>query len=339
MLMSKQKREAQQMKFLEILVILLENGFSIQESLAVMARNKQIAPQLLTGFGQSLQRGQSLAESFYQIGYSIAEKMQIQLAELHGDILVTLKTIAQNRRLVRKQKEELQKVGAYPLLLLVFVIGLLFGMRVCLLPSLIQSGMVDENHWSIAFLKYGPFIIVGTIVFGGVMFLITQAYLRHQSVIRRATFISKIPLIGKFYRLSQTSFFALEWGKAYQQGLETHQILTQMALLPENSLMEAMAQDLHADLSSGKELAEQLQRYPFLLPEFPVIIFQGEIKGHLGDELLLYSQLLVDRLVADAQRLIQWLQPLVFLLVAALIVAIYVAMFLPMYGNIGGILE
>jgi len=335
----KHKNDREQMKLLETLLILLENGFSMQESLAVMKRNHQISAPLLKLFGQSLQKGQTIAESFCQIGFSAQEKAQLQLAELHGDLVVTLKTILQNRKILRKQKEELQKVGAYPLLLMVFTLALLWGMKLYLLPSLLDSGMVDESHWSIVFLDYGPILLVGFLL-GSVILLETAGlYLKRQSVIRKACFISKLPVVGHLYKIYQTSNFALEWGKSYQQGLETYQILTQMARLKTTSLLTAVANELHETLLSGDNLTKQLEQYPFLLPEFSLIIFQGEIKGKLGDELLLYSQLLTERMVTKVEQLIQWLQPVIFLFVAVLIVAIYVAMFLPMYGNLGGMIE
>lgn len=70
-----------------------------------------------------------------------------------------------------------------------------------------------------------------------------------------------------------------------------------------------------------------------------MIVFQGEMRGKLGEELFVYSQLLTDRLFQQIEKKIQWIQPVIFLLVALLIVGVYAAMFLPIYGNIQGVIE
>ena len=75
-----------------------------------------------------------------------------------------------------------------------------------------------------------------------------------------------------------------------------------------------------------------------MTPEFSLIVFQGEMRGKLGEELFVYSQLLTDRLFQQIEKKIQWIQP-VILLVALLIVGVYAAMFLPIYGNIQGVIE
>lgn len=326
-------------QFLEMLISLLENGFSLQESLAVMQRNRQFSADILYCFTDGLAKGSSFAECFYQAGFSLQEMTQVQLADIHGNVIITLKNILNTMQILRKQKKELSKVASYPILLLVFVIALLFAMRFFLLPSLLQSGMIKTSHWSIGLIAYGPFIMVGLILaisglVGGYFW-----YAKQQTALQRSTFVAGLPFIGFLYKMYQTSYFALEWGKMFKQGLEARQILAFMETVNPQSLVASLAKELNRSLSQGKTLAKELEAYSFLLPEFSLIILQGEVKGKLGEELLLYSQLLTKRIVEKVEGWIRWVQPLVFLFVAVLIMAIYIAMFLPMYENIGGIME
>ncbi|MCF1618041.1 competence type IV pilus assembly protein ComGB [Tetragenococcus koreensis] len=326
-------------QFLEMMISLLENGFSLQESLAVMQRNRQFSPEILQCFTSGLAKGGTFAECFYQAGFTLQEMTQVQLADVHGNVVTTLKNILNTMQILRKQKKELSKIATYPALLFIFVITLLFAMRFFLLPSLLQSGMIDTSHWSILLITYGPFIMVGMIVVIGCLFGGGWWYSRQQPVIWRAVFFANLPLVGFLYKMFQTSYFALEWGKMFKQGLEARQILAFMATVNPHSLVASLAKELNNALSQGKSLAEELEHYTFLLPEFSLIILQGEVKGKLGEELLLYSQLLTKRIVEKVEGWIQWVQPVVFLVVAVLIMAIYIAMFLPMYENIGGIME
>ncbi|WP_028790686.1 competence type IV pilus assembly protein ComGB [Tetragenococcus muriaticus] len=326
-------------QFLEMLVSLLENGFSLQESLSVMQRNQQFSPSILQCFTEGLAKGATLAECFYQAGFSLQEMTQVQLADIHGNIVTTLKNILATMKIIRKQKKELGKVATYPALLFVFVVVLLLAMRFFLLPSLLQSGMIKTQHWSIGVISYGPFVMGGMVLFIGVLVGGGVWYSKKHSVIDRAVFIAHLPFVGRLYRMYQTSYFSLEWGKMFKQGLEARQILAFMESVNPHSLVASLAKELNHALSFGKPLPEELERYSFLLPEFSLIILQGEVKGKLGEELLLYSQLLTKRTVEKVEGWLRWVQPVVFLFIAVLIMAIYIAMFLPMYENIGGIME
>lgn len=332
---SRQERE----QFLEMLISLLENGFSLQESLAVMQRNQQFSQSIITSFRQGLTHGASFAQCLLAAGFSLQEMTQVQLADIHGNLLVTLKNILTSMKIIRKQKNDLGKVATYPALLLVFVISLLFAMRFFLLPSLLQSGMIDPHHWSIQLIRYGPFVLLGTIAVSLLFTLVVKQSLKRRSALQRAVALARFPLIGRLYILYQTSYFSLEWGKMFKQGLEIRQILAFMAEVESHSLVAGLAKELNDKLTAGKSLAAELESYPFLLPEFSLIVLQGEVKGKLGDELLLYSQLLIKKLVDKVERWIQWVQPVVFLFIAVLIMAIYIALFLPMYGNISTIME
>ena len=101
--------------------------------------------------------------------------------------------------------------------------------------------------------------------------------------------------------------------------------------------MHQLAAELDRGLQQGHSLADQLARYRFLTPEFSLIVFQGEAKGRLGAELVLYSRLTRKRFYQKVEKMLHLLQPLIFLFVALLIVSVYAAMFLPLYGNLNEI--
>lgn len=326
-------------QFLEMFVLLLENGFSIQESLHVMIRSQSFSQELLTIMTEALSTGKSLAECFDLMGFTTQEVMQIQLAEVHGNLVEALQNISQQLTIMNQQTAELKKIISYPIVLLVFSSGMLLSMRYILLPQLLASDMVQADHWGIWVMRYSP-IILGIGLLGMILVaLIIQWYFKRKSILAKARFISRLPFVGSFYTLYQTSYFSLEWGKLFKEGFEMKQILSILVLLPNQTLMVALAQEINQGLQEGILLTDQLSHYSFLTPEFSLIVFQGEIKGRLGDELLIYQQLLMKKIVAKMEQTIRLIQPIVFVLIAVVIVAIYVAMFLPIYGNIGGMLE
>jgi competence protein ComGB len=319
--------------------ILLESGFSLQESLRVLLRSGQFDQEAVKAIDLRLTQGQRLKQAFSLLHLSEAEQNQLDLAETHGNLIDTLRRMVAYQTLLAKQNQTLQKVLAYPLLLLVFVFTALFAMRQFLLPQLLASGMIDRTHWGIRFITNAPWI--GAILFGGlgVAALALQGIYSKQTAVKRAAFLSRLPFFGQLYRCYQTSYFALEWGKLFQQGLEIRQIILCMQQTSAATLVQELAAQLEQCLANGGLLPEKLKDYPFLTPEFSLIVFQGEMRGKLGEELFVYSQLLTDRLFHQIEKKIQWIQPVIFLFVALLIVGVYAAMFLPIYGNIQGVIE
>ena len=335
---SRRKKAKEQLSLLEMLVLLLENGFSIQESVQVMMRSQQFSKELLVIVQQGLVQGETLAACFLMMGFSQQAAMQLQLAEVHGNLVETLQSMLKNTKLVAKQRNELQKIMTYPCILLFFSMGMLFSMRWILLPQLLASNMVQANHWGILFLEYSPTIFLLVILFVLAIGFAFYQWLKRKTVLQRALYLSRIPFLGSLYRLYQTSYFSLEWGKLFREGLEMKQILETLTALPQESLMVALAYELNQGLREGILLTEQLPKYSFLTPEFSLIVFQGELKGRLGEELLVYHQLLLKKLIQIVEQALKWIQPTVFLFIAVVIIMIYVAMFLPIYGNIGGVI-
>ncbi|KAF1293950.1 hypothetical protein BAU14_11565 [Enterococcus sp. CU9D] len=323
---------------IQTLTDLLKNGFSLSEALWVMRRSGHFVSERLVEFHNRLAIGAELAECFECLSFTSQEKAQIQLAQHHGDLTATLANIAQQMQLTAKQRQELLKTLTYPVLLLIFVTALLLGMRQFLLPPLLATGMMAKDHWGVRFLTEVPYWLAGLVGCLCIGFLLLRMWFRRCSVLQRCTFWSRLPLVGGFYRLLVTSYFALEWGKLFQEGLELRQIIETMQITSKKSLMYQLSRELDLSLQEGIPLARRLAQYHFLTPEFSLIIFQGETKGRLGTELVLYSRLTQKRFYQRMEKLLHLVQPLIFLLVALLIVSVYAAIFLPLYGNLNEVL-
>ena len=327
----------QRIDFVQLLGDLLENGFSLQQAFAFFFNANLFVPSILASVQQDLNQGKSLAASFAQLNYSNDQILQIELAESHGDLAQTLSGIAEQMRLVQRQRENFLKAVSYPLLLLIFLIVILLGMRFFLLPQLLASGMIRAEDFSVQLIKMVPVIGLGMIIFLLVLLLCWQSWGKRHNYLVRFRVLAKIPLLGTLFSNYYSAYFALEWGKLFQQGLELNQIIECLLVVNGRSLMQEMAGDLKVRLAQGNTLAEELGRYPFLTREFSRIVFQGEARGNLAKELLTYSQLVWRRFFNQLEFLCSWLQPLVFLIVAILIVSLYLTMLLPL-TNLEGIL-
>lgn len=327
----------QRIDFVHLLGDLLENGFSLQQAFDFFTNANLFIPSVLQTVQRDLYQGKSLAVSFSQLNYSNDQVLQIELAETHGDLAQTLLGIAKQMLLVQRQRENFLKAVSYPLLLLVFLNIILLGMRFFLLPQLLAGGMVQEKDFSVYLINAVPFIGLGMLIFLILLILCWQSWGKRKNYIDRFKILARIPFLGTLFSNYYSAYFALEWGKLFQQGLELHQIIECLLVIDGKSLMQELAADLAVRLAQGNTLAEELKRYPFLTKEFSRIVFQGEARGNLAKELLTYSQLVWRRFFNQLEFLCSWLQPLVFLIVALLIVSLYLTMLLPL-TNLEGII-
>lgn len=327
----------QRIDFIHLLGDLLANGFSLQQALGFFLSANLFSQTVVSTVQQNLYQGNSLALSFAELDYSPDQVLQIKLAESHGDLAQTFVGIAQQMKLVQKQRENFLKAVSYPLFLLLFLIMILLGMRFFLLPQLLASGMIQAEDFSVQLITHVPIIGLVLLFVSILLLLCWREWGKRNSYLQRFRYLARIPLVGTLFSNYYSAYFALEWGKLFQQGLELHQIIECLLVIDGQSLMQELAAELKLRLAQGNPLAEELKRYPFLTNEFSRIVFQGEARGNLGKELVTYSQLVWRRFFNQLEFLCSWLQPLVFLIVALLIVSLYVTMLLPL-TNLEGIL-
>lgn len=320
--------------FFKLLAELLHNGFSINESFSFMKKTGILPQRMIDLLIDELEQGEELTHSLAVLGISTEIITQIEFAQSHGNLSGTLQGIEKHLVTMQKQRENMKKILIYPMILLVFLFSALIGMRQLLLPQLQMSGLTATDNLGVQIVQGSPYFIGGFIFFAGFLFLGMARFLKKKSALDRALFISKVPWINSYYIQYLTGFFALEWGKLFDQGMEIKHIIGLMNNLLNASLMKELSKAIEKRLIEGESFYQQLEEYPFFADELALIIQQGEVKGNLGKELLIYSDICRSSFFTRVEKLIQWFQPVIFLIIAAAVVGIYAAMLLPIYGGI-----
>ncbi len=328
----------EQARYIQLMGELLINGFSIQEATEILLKIQSITKSHIQTTQRMLQEGYSFSDALQQMGFSPEKLVQIELAEMHGNLIETLKGIAEQFRLVEEFHKELKKMISYPCLLLLFLLGILVALQQMVLPQLLATDMVVSSHWGIVFLRSFHWYVFGAALLGTILFLFIRMRLVKMDVIQKYTWLSKKVFIGSMFSLYQSSYIALELGKLFYEGLELRQIIYCLKETKQGSLIQLLAFRLTKGLELGIPLAEQIQSYSFFTDDFNQIILQGEAKGQLGKELVFYSSVTRRRFFQKIDRLLHWIQPVVFLGIASLILLIYAAILLPVYGNIEEVL-
>ncbi|HAP2966542.1 TPA: secretion system protein F [Enterococcus faecalis] len=294
----------QQQLFLKLLADLLANGFNIQESFSFMKKSNALPQHSITFLVEGFSSGIALQALVEELGFSTMVSAQLSFATAHGDLVGTLQAISEHFFQTEKYRQQFYKIISYPLLLIV----------------------------------YSPYILVTLVFVLSFSFFILNRYLKHQSAIQRAFIYLKLPIIRGLYREYVSAFFALEWGKLLAQGLEMKEVIDLMRHTTNYPLMKELAGAISEGLLVGETLHRQLAAYPFFTKALGLMIQQGEVKGKLGKELMVYSNVCFQVFFKKIERVITLVQPFIFIIIACLIIGVYGAMLLPIYGNMEGVL-
>ena len=278
---------------------------------------------------ESLLNGASLSIMMTDLGFSDSIVTQIALADTHGNSQKSLLKIESYLSSMSVVRKKLIEVATYPLILLLFLILIMLGLKNYLLPQLENQSVATQiiTHFPTIFLISFLLIVVLLI---GVLF-----YARNLSQINLYSRISRIPFVGSCVKLYLTAYYAREWGNLIGQGIELMEIVEIMQK-QKSLLFQEIGKDMKEALLLGQAFHQKVLGYPFFLRELSLMIEYGEVKSKLGRELDIYAEETWQTFFGKLTQATQLIQPLVFIFVALVIILIYVAMLLPMYQNMGG---
>ena len=317
---------AKQKKIITLFNNLFSSGFHLVEIISFLGRSALLEKDYVAQMHQGLSQGKSFSEMMDSLGFSSAIVTQLSLAEVHGNLHLSLAKIEEYLDNLAKVKKKLIEVATYPLILLGFLLLIMLGLRNYLLPQLDSSNIATQIIGNL------PQIFLGLVLICSLPLLSAFTFYKRSSKMRVFSMLARVPFLGIFVQTYLTAYYAREWGNMIGQGLELSQIFLIMQDQP-SQLFQELGRDLETALGAGQGYAEKVGTYPFFKKELSLIIEYGEVKSKLGDELELYAEKTWEEFFLRINRAMNLIQPLVFIFVALVIVLLYAAMLLPIYQN------
>lgn len=308
---------------------LLNNGFHLGEVINFLALSKLVEKEFVFKMHQGLSSGNSLSEILDSLSFSKNVVTQLALVEVHGNLVGTMQLVELHLKKQLKVKKKLIEVATYPVVLLVFLIGIMWGLKNYLLPQLDKGNNFATlliNHLPLVFFSVGALIVLLT--------SLSIIIFKHLSALTNFTFLVKVPLVSSFIRLYLTAYFSREWGNLIAQGVELRQIIELMKK-QKSRIFAEVGIKLDLGLKAGQNFEQAVSHFSIFLPELSLMIEYGAIKDKLGLELSVYADECWEQFFSKIDRLMQLIQPLIFIFVALMIVLLYAAMSLPIYSNMG----
>ena len=203
-----------QRKVIQLFNNLFTSGFNLTEIIDFLERSHLLAEIYTKKMRQGLLNGLHLAEIMSSLGFSDDVVTQLALSEVHGNTqksLLKIESYLNNLILVKKK---LVEVITYPIILLIFLVVIMLGLKNYLLPQLERGNFATRliSNFPILFLLGCCFFIllVGIFTF----------FSRKISRLHLIGFCSHLPFAGKYLQLYLTAYYAREWGNLIGQGVE-----------------------------------------------------------------------------------------------------------------------
>lgn len=279
-----------------------------------------------------------------QMGNSFAQSLrllvkddlyyQLLLAEQHGNLTKTLQEIGRLLTAQQEQKKKLWGLLQYPLILLGMLVVVLTALIWFVFPEL-QTWEANSQparliYWSGLVASFG---IGALLVAGGLQW----DHWRRMNREQRVNWLCRLPIVGKCYCYYYSYYFTSILGTMLSRGMSLATICKLTQNFNKRSLLYLFSQKAQRFSQEGRGFTALISQYPFLPNELIVFINKGATLEQVGDDLTAFAQLQFRTLTSKIERLLIYVQPLVFAIIAVVIVSLYLSILLPIYHSFQGV--
>ncbi len=328
----------EQILFLKRLGMLLDEGYSISDAIRFikiqLSKNKH-AP--LTKSIEQLKNGEKFYTVLNQLFFHSTAVSFIYYGEKNGQLARALQTASTILLEREKRKEKIKKLLMYPIFLLIVTGIMFFVISWQLLPQFAQlydSFQAEPNHfikffyWIYEHPKIISLTILSIFLVGVTSFFIFKK--RRTSYEIQFT-LRKLPVIGDLVQLWNTYYIAYHTSQLLSGGLSLSQSLLFIKDDPEKPYLAEAIEKINKGLLDGESLANAVGEIPIWRKELVAVIEHGQLSGKLEIELNAYSQYCLELFFDRLEKLIKFIQPLIFSFIALWIIIMYFSIMLPSF--------
>ncbi len=330
--------------FLKRIGMLLAGGYSLKEALSFLVKFETGMTQIwISSIQEGLMTGSSFHKELEKVGFSEKVCAQIYLANQYGQYAETVVACGDQLLETNEKKKKLRALATYPVILLLFLLGMLVLMRYLILPhmeTLFMNTGNDADMYSnkiVLFVFYSPQIIGGTLILATAIAYIIYKKSSELSKIHLYEVLTKVPILKQYLKDYYSHFFFLEWGNLLLNGCSFQEIIQIMKGEDSSRLLKETGSHMAVQMELGHPIYVAIETLPFFYKEGIQVVSHGENLGKLGTEMLVYASHCENQFDQRIEKLMGKIQPLIFILVAIMILAVYAALMLPVFNLMEGL--
>lgn len=313
---------SEQIKFLDYLGQALANGFSINQSLAILPGIWPEKSQLLSKMCASLAGGTTLGAVLKKAGFSGTIAAQINLAFAQGRLATCLAQLVTLLKLKDKQLRKIRAELAYPAVLAGMMVFLLVFMQ-----TILRQEFSDDS-------------LSGTVLVAGVVLLtlcLGLVIVRLRQLFKRQNYaalkkLGAYPFVGPVVKVYVQYLLTFDLTLLLGNGFSLQQFCQLAAEQPPDSLQSFLGRQIAGQVKQGATV-EQIVAQEELLPNrLRLLLAAGSSRCELAKRCQLLSQALFHELVLKINSLVVSIQPVCFIAIGIAIIGMYLKLLMPMYA-------
>ncbi|MGH2318134.1 competence type IV pilus assembly protein ComGB [Planococcus sp. SE5232] len=324
-------------QFLTRLAILMKEGYLLPVALSLLLpMHTTKLQETLDGITDILKGGGNAAEILKFLGFKDHVLFPVEIAEYHGRLPESIDSIAKSFARTEQVQKKLKNILIYPVSLLIFTSVLFLFFRTSYVPNLtemmesLQSG--EEGSGVPAYLLSLPDFFIGIFAAVAISVSAFRMLLKRQAIQKQIDWLLAIPVLRSFMKLYWSHLLARELGTLLHSGISMQESLDLLQRQNYHKIIQFMTRLSHEELMMGQTFSTSLAHFSFVSRDMPAFVQHGEMTGYLGKELILYSEVLMERIEQQTQALLRIIQPSFFIMIAVCIVGAYLAILMPMYN-------
>jgi type IV pilus assembly protein PilC len=328
------------------LAVMLRSGLDLVSALEIVADYSRLSVRRV--WLQVIQRirvGNSLTDALGE--HKVFGKLTVQLVkvgEQTGYLERSMLQASTEMEESRKIRSQLISALTYPMITLVFALGVTAYMLHSIIPELkkfllmmgrklppITQSLIDISNW---FDTYGVLLLIGILTVAAVFVLLYQ-FPRLRLAID--FLMLRLPVVGHVLRLSGTVSFSRSLSALLRSGVRIVDALETVARLNYNSYLAQCVDTARRRVIEGSSLAEPLAAAKYgYMPMLHRMVVIGENSGTLDEvlsEVTLYHQEILEKKIRLMSEMIA---PVITVVVGGIIGFVYAAFMVAMFSAGGG---
>ncbi|MFC4558799.1 type II secretion system F family protein [Virgibacillus kekensis] len=319
----------------------MKNGYPLVDALEIIKWDSQLE-QISAAVINSLKSSDTLDEALEKERFNSTITSYLYFVRANGDIQLSIaKCILMYEQRIYFMKK-LQDTTRYPAILFIIFVAMLYLVKQLVLPSfadifLLSNGTTSAVTLAVSFIDFFG-ILAAILIFLFIILVLTwQLYKRNFPIENRISVYRLIPIYYKYKRMQTSQLFASHVSSLLKTGMSIKEILHIMADQRKQPILSYYATLLESELSRGFFINNLLAELPMFDKQLSVIFHRNTDVEALEKDLVVYTELITDEMHRRIAKLITWIQPIFFIVLAGFIVFIYAALMWPMFELINTI--
>ncbi len=331
-----------QLVLLQRLTRLIEGGYSLMESLLMLEWDPKLK-KASRSISSSLADGERIDKAFEKAHFHQNIISYLYFARKNGDLESMLFHCSQAMEKQLSQYAQFQKTSRYPFILIVFFTVLLYFIKTAVYPAFTQMVLSVSGDtpavttYSIFFVDFlftlSAFMAAAVILFGPVWLSLRSRI----PIDRHLKILQRIPVVFGFQRMKTTFLFAIHLGALLKSTVPMKDALIVMQEQNHHPILAHYAMIITENLNRGTNITTILPSLPLFEKELTSIFLKNNNVKELEHDLLIYAEFLTESLEEKWKKLLSWIQPITFCLLAGLIIFVYLSIMMPMFQLINSI--